>query len=283
MKEADFLDNGSDFLIKKDNLKEIQNELVKTYNMLIILCVKGSASIEVNLQKRFFYKNEIVLIIPGCSFKLFNCTDDFLSITQIYSNTLVHESLIHLEHIIFPFLLKNFHTILDEKNRAKRFNDYIEVLQHIYSDKECLCQRELISLQLRFNFLYMHDQIKRKQKEYNTPSIKTNTRAEQLFKDFMNELVEHCQEYREVSIYANNQCISTKYLNTIAKKITNKTAKELIDERTIMQLKIALRASNKSLQDITDEFHFPNQSYMGRYFKKHTHSTPSEYRKQEII
>lgn len=77
-------------------------------------------------------------------------------------------------------------------------------------------------------------------------------------------------------------CISSKYLNTIVKEIEHKTAKEYIDERVITQLKIKIRTSTNSIQEISDEFRFTNQSHLGRYFKRLTDMTISEYKKQQF-
>ena len=35
-----------------------------------------------------------------------------------------------------------------------------------------------------------------------------------------------------------------------------------------------------SIQEISDELHFANQSFFGKYFKHHTGMSPKEYRKQ---
>lgn len=39
-----------------------------------------------------------------------------------------------------------------------------------------------------------------------------------------------------------------------------------------------LKYSNMSIQDISYELNFPDQSFFARYFKKHTGMTPLEYR-----
>ena len=37
--------------------------------------------------------------------------------------------------------------------------------------------------------------------------------------------------------------------------------------------------STKSIKEITEELNFPNQSFLGKYFKEHVGMTPSAYRK----
>ncbi|WP_347082167.1 helix-turn-helix domain-containing protein, partial [Bacteroides uniformis] len=42
--------------------------------------------------------------------------------------------------------------------------------------------------------------------------------------------------------------------------------------------KMALQSTGMSLKEIADKYHFPDQSFFGRYFKKHTGMSPKEYR-----
>ena len=61
-------------------------------------------------------------------------------------------------------------------------------------------------------------------------------------------------------------------------KVAEDSAKEIIDENLILELKMALQSTGMSLKEIADKYHFPDQSFFGRYFKKHTGMSPKEYR-----
>ena len=45
-----------------------------------------------------------------------------------------------------------------------------------------------------------------------------------------------------------------------------------------MEAKMQLKSTSKTVQQIAFELNFPNQSFFGKYFKKNTSLTPSEYR-----
>lgn len=70
--------------------------------------------------------------------------------------------------------------------------------------------------------------------------------------------------------YADQLCISTRYLSAITKQVAENSAKEIIDENLILELKMALQSTGMSLKEIADKYRFPDQSFFGRYFKKHT-------------
>lgn len=40
-----------------------------------------------------------------------------------------------------------------------------------------------------------------------------------------------------------------------------------------------LRNTTKSIKQIAEEMNFPNQSFLGKYFKEHVGMSPSQYRK----
>ena len=46
-----------------------------------------------------------------------------------------------------------------------------------------------------------------------------------------------------------------------------------------MELRVLINKSTKSIKDIIVEVNFPNQIFLGKYFKEHVGMTPSAYRK----
>ena len=64
------------------------------------------------------------------------------------------------------------------------------------------------------------------------------------------------------------------------KNVSHRTPNEWIDFYVIQELRIALRESSKTIKEIATELNFPNQSFLGKYFKEHVGLSPKEYRKQ---
>jgi len=84
--------------------------------------------------------------------------------------------------------------------------------------------------------------------------------------------------HRDIQFYADMLSISGRYLFKICKKETGKTPKDLIDEFLIGQIKNALLTTETSLQQLADQFAFPDQSAFGQYFKRQEGISPSEFR-----
>ncbi|TQR21487.1 AraC family transcriptional regulator [Psychrobacillus vulpis] len=72
--------------------------------------------------------------------------------------------------------------------------------------------------------------------------------------------------------------ISTSHLSRIFREHTGVTLVEYLNIRKIEECQYFLRHTNKGIADISDSFHFCNQSYFTRIFKKYTGLTPKQFR-----
>ena len=88
----------------------------------------------------------------------------------------------------------------------------------------------------------------------------------------------HFEKERSVSFYANQLNITPKYLSEAVKEIMGKTAGELIDEAVIMQAKVLLKTPDLNIGQVATVLNFPDQSFFGKFFKKHVGLSPNQYR-----
>lgn len=85
---------------------------------------------------------------------------------------------------------------------------------------------------------------------------------------------------RDAGFYASRMGISTRYLYRICKEITGQSPKEIIDGILIGGIKQALSAGARPIGDIGLDYGFEDPTAFGQYFKRHTGTTPSAFRKQ---
>ena len=105
------------------------------------------------------------------------------------------------------------------------------------------------------------------------------SRKEELFDDFQTLLWEHCKKNRNVKFYADKLCITTQYLSSILKEQSGKSASRWIHEALITEAKGMLKSPRVNVQQVANELNFPDQSTFGKFFKKHTGTTPMTFRK----
>ncbi len=106
------------------------------------------------------------------------------------------------------------------------------------------------------------------------------SRKKSLFRKFVKELVTTPNKSREVLFYANELGVSSGYLNEVCNEVSSHSAKDIIDLAVSSRLKFELSYTDKSIQEIADEYNFPSQSYLSRYYKRITGLSPSEFRKE---
>lgn len=93
------------------------------------------------------------------------------------------------------------------------------------------------------------------------------------------ELVEmHHKTERQVGFYAEKMHFTPKYLSRLVKQNTRKSANEWIESYVMLEAKALLKSSKLSIQQISEELNFADQSVFGRYFKRLAGVSPKEYR-----
>ena len=99
-----------------------------------------------------------------------------------------------------------------------------------------------------------------------------------VFRNFVRLLSDKHNEERRVAYYAKELCISPKYLSSVVKEVSDKSAADWIDDFIMRNVKIHLSTTTLTIQQISDKFNFPNPSFFTQYFKRSTGKTPKEFR-----
>ncbi len=103
--------------------------------------------------------------------------------------------------------------------------------------------------------------------------------GDKIFHNFIMLLAKSNGTQRSVKDYADELCVSPKYLTSICRKHEGKTASELIALNTIGHIKQMLLYSSLTIKEIALQLGFENLSFFGKYVKKHLGHSPNNYRK----
>lgn len=103
----------------------------------------------------------------------------------------------------------------------------------------------------------------------------TNT----IFSSFKSLVHQQFKQNLTIRDYASQLNITPNHLNKRVKNETGKTASEIIKEITILEAKVLLLQTTKTIKEISTELGFIDDSYFSRLFKNKTNYTPSNYRK----
>ena len=103
--------------------------------------------------------------------------------------------------------------------------------------------------------------------------------SDRIYRRFMFLLADNTNVNRSVKSYADELCVSPKYLTSVCRKHSDCTASELIATAVISRIKQLLLYSDPSIKEVASEMGFDNLSFFGKYVKKHLGLSPNHYRK----
>ncbi|SOD90669.1 AraC family transcriptional regulator [Spirosoma fluviale] len=128
------------------------------------------------------------------------------------------------------------------------------------------------------NFLMLTERQRRKQ---NFTEIKPSPDLDYvlLFRDLLDE---QFREQKQVGYYTRQLSVAEKRLNTATKHVLGKTAKELINDRVLLEAKRLLVNSFMSIKEIAYELGFDEPGNFIKYFRKYTSLTPTEFKENVL-
>ena len=242
----------------------------------VMLCHKGRATLLIDDQTYTLRRNQSLIILPGTLLSALHRSSDFEVRYFAFSGDLFSEAAYRIP-IEFMRLVKGHPIQQLDGPGYKNLDMWLRIIEYTYRDKENRFRNLIIKNRLQNAFLESYDKVLRNANE-ELLHHESNTRQQEIFTRFMDLVGTHYGEEREVAYYAEQLCISTRYLSTIVRAVTGNTAKAIIDHMVIVEIKSLLQTSNLSVQEIAYRLHFPDQSYLGRFFRKHTGQSPTAFR-----
>lgn len=264
------------FFVGTINCSDMPHHLFKLEDACIFFCHSGEARIEIDLLEYDIMPNTQIIFLPNSIINYSYASPD-LSISYItFSNAFFQEATVRLDPSFFHFLKENPVVTLPVE-RTRTINGLIIALEDLYKDKENCFRLQILRNYIQSFLLDIYDKTHRIFEQNRPEGI---SRQEELFKRFIQLIHKHCLNQREVSFYAQKMFITPRYLSAIAQAVAGETAKNIIDKHVILEIKVLLESTDLSIQEIANRLQFPDQSFFGRYFKKHIGISPQYYRRK---
>ncbi|WP_300227033.1 AraC family transcriptional regulator [uncultured Bacteroides sp.] len=260
--------------ISKELLGLYKNYPVRLKCEIIALCMGGEIEASVNLNHFNVRKNDIITLMPGSIFQINDLKGELKIFFMGFSAKYVdqNDKAKTLLDTIYSIMGKPKITLSDEG--AGMVERYFRFLIEIYEKFD-----ERIHQELADNiFADVHKGISLIYKKKTVTDDVASSRAEKLSKGFTQLVMQHYNDNRNVSWYAEKLGITHAHLCSIVKQATGKTCADIISSMVIMDAKSQLKSTHQSIQAISDSLNFANMSFFGKYFKRHVGMSPLEYR-----
>lgn len=266
-----------DDLLLSDQINKapMPSEPRKTNFILIGLCNKGKISYRMDTEELVVHAGELLVVSERHVIDGYKCSDDMEGLCIMMSVNFFHEIIKSVHDVSSLFVFARMQPVMKlEADEIATFTEYFQFIKQKISDNHNHFRKDLIRTLMLAMFYDVGNVIYRV-KNFDESLL----RSEKVFTRFLKMVEENCKRERRVSWYAQQLNITPKYLSTAVKRISGRTAVEWIENYVTMELRVLLKNSTKSIKEITEELNFPNQSFLGKYFKEHVGMTPSAYRK----
>lgn len=239
-----------------------------------ILCTCGTCILSTGAQQFHLREMSELIFWGGSIMQLMEASDNFHVRLLLYPKKIFLQAAISLDTTYFNYM-REFPQYDHGEESWKNVTLWIDMAQLLFSRPSPAFRERLELNFLQSMLMWIFSSIP----DTYVSKAESYTRKQLLFHKFMHLIHEHAAQMHQVSFYAEQLCISPRYLNEITLSFSNgKTPKSLIDEQLTAELKVLLNNPALSIAEIASLCHFPDSSYLSRFFKKNTGIAPKAFR-----
>ena len=243
----------------------------------IFICLKGEGYVIINEHKYHLAPSTLCIAFPGTIIQGFKRGEGFESYTLRIATDFLRDLDIPAASSIHLMMRENPCMVLTAEQL-----DSILTICRTMQEKDARTDhpfREQINAQmlrilcLELAGLYaQHMPVKRE----------PCSRQDMTFRRFLSLLATDITTSREVQYYADKLDITPKYLTIITRQISGRSAASWITHSVILNAKALLSTTQLTVQQVSARLNFPNPSFFGQYFLRHTGMTPKEFRRSKL-
>lgn len=243
----------------------------------VALLINGEVNVKLNLKEQHIKKNSILFLAPNTVKQLINKTDDVQLYTVVFTSRFLMSIGIQKHEIeMIDFSSQHHDNIIaledDELTTLKK------VIEDLKQKNDHILEHPFGENIVQYTFRIFLSEMGAIGVKYNMHAKSKSSRKQDLVVQFGNLVNLHFREHRHVKYYADLLAITPKYLSEIVQEVTGESATVLIDEKVMHEAKILLHNPKLSISQIADVLHFSDQSFLGKFFKRHLGLSPSRYR-----
>lgn len=249
--------------------------------IVALVCTQGRLQLDINGQTFHAEVNDLVVCPPNTFVSNYMISPDFDSKIICLSYSAL-QRLLHVNKEVWDmmlFLARHPVYHLDEDHQVL-LQEYYALVQSKLTQPQYPYRNEVMQALFQAVFYEVCAII--------TPQMRAETGVENvrmrqgdlLMKRFVKLLSDSQGRERSVTYFAEQLCVTPKYLSMSCKTSSGKTALQWIHEYTLEVILQQLKYSERTVKEISDDLGFSNISFFGKFFKAHIGVSPTEYRRQ---
>lgn len=269
---------GSELLLDISRIETLKNYVLdSTLHQVsfyeIIFIQEGSGTFTLDENKVSISPRTVIFISPG-QVRRWEIEEAVKGYTLFFEKDFIH---LFFSDELFLYRLQYFHQYLHPAEMQlvetsfgrclKLLKEIEQEFEQLQNDSNHLIRSILYQLLIVLNRYYA-----------GVYDVQRDTQIHPDFYRFRSLLEKRFLHDQTVEAYTKMLNVSAGFLNKICRQFSGLSAQQMIHYKLISEIKKELH-QNKSAKEICYQFGFSDPSNFNRFFKKFTHITPQQYRK----
>lgn len=253
-------------------------EAIRLKMFLVAYCEEGEVSLNLNNAPLLLSRGNVLVCLPHQPITDIECSRNLkirvIGVSESLLQKLVYKGKSVLN--IFFYIGKNPILPVSEQ-KLGRAAAYYELMEQKTANKQPFFQQEALMGLVQGMFYELLSDFAQC---LPRPKEDLMRQGDIIFRKFVTLLMHTNGKNRTVAYFAEQLCISAKYLSLICKERSGQTTLQMIHSQTCHEIAFMLKNTEKSIKEIAEEMNFSNLSFFGKFVKQHLGMSPTEYRKR---
>lgn len=246
-------------------------------HVMILLCLRGTARIKLDMMEMTFQKNDFGILMPGHVMQRVSCSEDFIYACGLISADMFEE----LQALAFSHNYAKFNfspkcslSDVQVKHVVALANLLDAIASHDYQD--LMPRRQMLLSQLAVGLEFINYYRRGQDKEW------ADNRSAKIYTQFCDLVVERYRESRNVNYYAELLGYDARYFSKVFRQYSNGLSPlEWIQQYVAMQAKRIIDTHpEQTVKETAYQLGFSATASFCRYFKRATGIYPQEYKER---
>ena len=269
--------------IRKMATAEIPLNTIVADTNVVLYCAMGTISLNVNDEPYSLIERQILICPPKADLNNYVLSEDCFCHAISLSSNIIHSALknnislwnkcLYVDKVNLLTLNEEsedlwikYYDLMRAKIKSEQVNSYDSCIMQsiVYALVLELCGRMVLNAS---------ELLKRRMNERTKQSST-------IFKNYLDLLNNTPVKYHPVEYYANQLCVTPKYLANVCRQESGKSAIAWIQDRVIHDIRFLLDNPNVSIKEIALLTGFDTVSLFGRFVRTHMGTSPRNLRKK---
>lgn len=266
------------FVMDKNTFSELDSCYVYSNGVFTILVLSGSIKLNINYKNYNISKNKALMFLSAQLFQVIERSADFKAkcvyISKVFMQNTDPAEMIGIR-TKYGIKLFNLPVVNLNPEQIDLLSSRIDSISAAITNRTHTYRREMILNAIIAFSLDLSNFI-----DYSYSE--RLSRQESFAKSFMELLMTNYRKEHNVDFYASKLNITSHYLTVIIKNVTGQSVSDFIYELLYSEARTLLSDSRLSIQEISNNLNFSDQSAFGKFFKRKAGVSPKHYQKKYL-